>query len=133
MPPVNQAARLKRVTSICLAMPEAGAEPQREHCSFLVRKKVFAYYLADHHGDGMWSIACKVLPGDNAALIRSDPVRFYLPAYIGPRGWVALRLDLKEVDWEEVEELVRGSYRLCAPKTLVARLAPDPAETDPEQ
>ena len=129
MKPAGQAARIKRLLSICLALPEATAQPQNQHYSFLVRKKVFAYYLADHHGDGIWSIACKVLPGDNTALIKSDPARFYMPAYIGPRGWVALRLDLTEVDWEEVEELVRGSYRLCAPRTLVAKLPPDDGES----
>jgi hypothetical protein len=53
-----------------------------------------------------------VLPGDNEALIRQDPAKFYIPAYIGPRGWVGLRLDLEDVDWEEVEELVRGSHSL---------------------
>ncbi len=63
-------------------------------------------------------MACKVLPGDNVALVRAQPDRFYLPAYIGSRGWVALRLDTGEVDWEEAAELVTGSYRLTAPKTL---------------
>ena len=60
------------------------------HAAFLVRKTVFAYYLNDHHGDGIISVCCKVLPGDNEALIAAHPERFYMPAYIGPRGWVAL-------------------------------------------
>jgi len=47
------------------------------------------------------------------------PARFYLPAYIGPRGWIALRLDTGKVDWDEVAELVMGSYRLIAPKRMV--------------
>jgi hypothetical protein len=126
MTPATRKSRFKQLNSLCLALPEATAQPQREHCSFLVRKKVFAYYLADHHGDGIRAVSCKVLPGDNAALIQSDPARFYLPAYLGPRGWVALRLDLPEVDWEEVGELVRGSYRLTAPKTLLGRLPQEP-------
>ena len=58
------------------------------------------------------------LPGDNSALVAAQPDRFYLPAYIGPRGWVALRLDVGETDWQEVGELIAGSYRLIAPNRL---------------
>ena len=112
---------LVRLTAIGLGLPEATRELQGDHASFRVRKKVFAYFLNNHHGDGIVSVCCKVLPGDNTALIGADPTKFYMPAYIGSRGWVALRLDTGKVDWEEVEELVRGSYRLTAPKTLAGR------------
>jgi hypothetical protein len=112
--------RLDRVTKICKALPEAGFELAGKHATYQVRKKVFAYYLNDHHGDGMIAVCCKVLPGDNAALIAAHPRKFYMPAYIGPRGWVALRLDIPGVDWNEVADLVRGSYRLVAPQKLAA-------------
>jgi hypothetical protein len=58
-------------------------------------------------------------PGDNTLLAAAQPARFYLPAYIGPRGWIALRLDRGKVDWDEVAELVTGSYRLTASARLV--------------
>jgi hypothetical protein len=112
--------RLTRVSQICLALPEATREVHGQHASFLIRKKVFTYFLNDHHGDGIVAVTAKVLPGDNHALVAAQPKRFYLPAYIGPRGWVALRLDIGKVDWEEVAELVAGSYRLAAPKKLAA-------------
>ena len=115
-------ARLVRLTKICLALPEVAREIMGDHAGFKVRKKVFVYFLNDHHGDGIVSVACKVLPGDNAALTKAMPGRFYLPAYIGPRGWVALRLDIGKVDWSEVGELVMTSYRLVAPKTLTRTL-----------
>jgi predicted DNA-binding protein (MmcQ/YjbR family) len=35
---------------------------------------------------------------------------------------LALRLDVGEVDWDEVAELVACSYRLVAPKRLAAQL-----------
>ena len=107
--------RLARLTKICLALPEATSERRGDHASFRVRKKVFAYFLNNHHGDGVVSVCAKVLPGDNAALISAQPDRFYMPAYIGPRGWVALRLDRGAIDWKEVAELVMGSYQLTAP------------------
>ena len=109
---------LKRVKEICLALPEAACELQGEHASFLVRKKTFTYYLHNHHGDGIVGISCKVLPGDNAVLVKADPVKFYMPAYIASRGWVGLRLDVGKVDWEEVTDLIKGSYQLVAPKKL---------------
>ena len=93
-----------------------------DHAGFHVRKKIFAYYLQDHHGDGIVSVCCKVMPGDNTALAAASPERFYLPAYIGPRGWVALRLDVGEIDWDEVTELVKDSYRRVAPKRLAAQV-----------
>jgi hypothetical protein len=114
--------RLKKVTAICLRMPEATHEKTGHHVGFLVRKKTFAYYLDNHHGDGIVGLVCKVLPGDNSALIASNPAKFYMPAYVGPRGWVGLRLDAGEVDWEEVEELVTHSFQLCAPKKLLAMM-----------
>jgi len=111
---------LTQLTKICLALPEAERKLMGDHASFLIRKRVFAYFLNDHHGDGIVSLCAKVGPGDNQALVRAQPGRFYLPAYIGPRGWVGLRLDCGEIDWEEVRELLTDSYRRTAPKKLAA-------------
>jgi hypothetical protein len=101
------------------------------HASFTVRKKVFAYFLNDHHGDGIVSVCARAFPGENKKLIAAHPKKFYLPAYIGPRGWVGLRLGpLKpkeglngapsKVDWDEVRDLVTASYLQAAPKKLAA-------------
>jgi phosphoribosylglycinamide formyltransferase-1 len=111
------------LTKIALALPEATREYRGSHAQFLVRKKTFAYFLNDHHGDGIVAVTCKVLPGDNTVLVAASPDRFYLPSYIGSRGWVALRLDVGRVDWDEVRELLAGSYRLAAPKRLAALVA----------
>lgn len=111
-------ARLAKLTKICLALPEVTRRTHGAHAAFLVRKKVFVYFLYDHHGDGIVGVTCKVLRGDNARLVAADPKRFYMPAYIASRGWVALRLDVGKVDWEEVREMVSGSYQLLAPKKL---------------
>lgn len=110
--------RLQKLSSICLSLPQALRQDQGSHAAFSVSKKVFVYYLNDHHGDGIVGFCCKVLPGDNEKLIASNPRKFYMPAYVGPRGWVALRLDRRTVDWSEVKELVRCSYMLTAPKRL---------------
>jgi predicted DNA-binding protein (MmcQ/YjbR family) len=113
-------ARLARLTKICLALPDATREVMGSHAGFRVRKKTFAYFLNDHHG--IVSVCAKVLAGDNTALISAQPARFYMPSYIGPKGWVALRLDRGAVDWKEVGELVKTSYQLVAPKSLSSKL-----------
>jgi hypothetical protein len=124
--PSPEEPRLVQLTKICLALPEAARECMNSHAAFTVRKKTFAYFLNDHHGDGIISVACKALSGENTALAAAQPDRFYLPAYIGPKGWIALRLNIGKVDWQEVAELVTASYGQIAPKRLVALLPAQP-------
>lgn len=114
-------ALLKKISAICLALPEATVERTvTEHAIYRVRKRVFAYFLNNHHGDGIVSVCFKTALGEHEDLVRRSPKRFYLPAYIGVRGWAGLRLDTGKIDWEEVSGLVSGSYRLVAPKKLAA-------------
>ena len=109
---------LRKVTEICLAFPEATLERHGSHATFRVRKKVFAYFLDDHHGDGIVSVCVKTRLGENADLARQRPARFYLPAYIGPRGWVGVRLDVPKVSWDDIASFIASSYAIVAPKTL---------------
>jgi predicted DNA-binding protein (MmcQ/YjbR family) len=109
--------RRRKFIEICHSLPEATVEEQ-QHIACRVRSKTFAYYLDDHHGDGRVALNCKAAPIENQELVASDPERFFIPPYLGPRGWVGLYLDLPSVDWDEVSELVRESYVLIAPKRL---------------
>jgi hypothetical protein len=113
--------RLKRLSAICLALPETTRERHASHAAFRVRSRIFAYYLHDHHGDGIVAVSCRTA-GEGRDWVSADPSRFYLPAYIGPRGWVGLRLDVPPVDWRRVSEFVAEGYRLAAPKRLLAQL-----------
>jgi hypothetical protein len=112
----------RRTESLCLALPGATCERCGSHATFRVRNKVFAYYLDDHHGDGIVGLCAKLPLGQHEELIRQDPTRFYMPAYIGPRGWVGLRLDRRSVDWREADALVRTSYGATAPASLLKAL-----------
>jgi phosphoribosylglycinamide formyltransferase-1 len=120
--------RLAQLTRICLALPETTRAPFGQHAKFLVRAKSFGYFLDDHHGDGRVAFACKAAPGVNRDLVAADPGRFYLPAYMGHQGWVGLRLDRGDIDWDEVTAFAHDSYRLIAPKRLAARVAADGAD-----
>ncbi|MGB7353999.1 MAG: MmcQ/YjbR family DNA-binding protein [Acidobacteriaceae bacterium] len=110
--------RLTRVSVLCRALPETAREDQGGHAAFTVRGKKFAYFLNDHHGDGTVSVCARAFPGESAKLIEAHPRKFYSPAYIGPRGWVALRLDRGTPDWDEVRDLLMASYLQVAPKKL---------------
>ena len=83
-----------------------------------MRKKVFAYFLDNHNGDGIVAVCCKSALGENVDRARREPERFYLPAYSGARGWFGLRLDRGPIDWREVRNLVELSYCLAVPKAL---------------
>jgi len=111
---------LRRITDICLAFPEATVERHGSHATFRVRKKVFAYFLDNHHGDGIVSVCVKTRLGESADLARQRPSQFYLPAYIGPRGWVGVRLDVPKVSWKDVAAFIASSFAIVAPKTLAA-------------
>jgi hypothetical protein len=110
---------LERLTKLCLSFPEATCERESSHATYRVRKKVFAYFLDNHHGDGIIA-ACLKVPSKKEvlALAKKEPKRFYSPAYIGARGWVGFRLDTPRVDWKAVAERLTASYRAVAPKRL---------------
>ncbi len=76
-----------------------------------MRGKVFAYFLDNHHGDGIVSVCVKSELGENVDRARLFPERFYLPDYIGPRGWFGMRLDRGRVAWREVAEILERSYQ----------------------
>ncbi|MGP0067419.1 MAG: MmcQ/YjbR family DNA-binding protein [Isosphaeraceae bacterium] len=118
--------RLIRVTDIGLALPEATRESHGQHATFVVRKKKFAYYLDDHHGDGIVAVCFRTEPGQHEVLLATDAERFYSPAYIGPRGWIGLRLDVGAIDWDEVADFITESYRMAAPKRIAAHVTRPP-------
>jgi predicted DNA-binding protein (MmcQ/YjbR family) len=119
---MNEDPRLARLSAICLALPEATRELTGKHATFRIRGKTFAYFLDDHHGDGIVGLNCRAPWGEPRALVAADPERFYLPAYLASRGWIGLRLDVREVDWDEVAGLVTDSYLRVAPKRLAAQV-----------
>jgi len=122
--PAQDDPRLVRLTKLCLALPEATCERSGRHATFRVRTKTFAYFLDNHHGDGIVALAWRTARGENRDWVAAEPSRFFMPAYIGPRGWAGLRLDVGPIDWREVEGFVRDSYRLAAPKRLATTVAP---------
>ncbi len=112
------ASRLDRFRKLCLALPEAEEQETWGHPTFRVREKIFA-----SSADSAATVGFKADPEELEALLGDD--RFERAAYVGRFGWVTMTLSGR-VDWTEIDELVRTSYQLIAPKKL-ARLVEPPA------
>ncbi len=115
--------RLKRLTEICSTLPEVVQVIHDDFADFRVRKKVFAYFFDDHDSDGIVSICVRSELRENVELATAAPDLYYLPPYIGSRGWFGIRVDVGSIDWKDVDGAVQHSYRLAAPKTLLKRLS----------
>ena len=124
-------AALERLRSICFALPEMTERISHGSPTFFIRdKKVLcSYHPHGIHGEHDRSIWVPAPPGVQEQLVDDEPDRFYRPPYVGHRGWVGLRLD-RQVDWDEVDAMVREAYRLVAPKTLVKQLDAADADAD---
>jgi hypothetical protein len=116
------AERRARIVAIVEGFPAAAIVAGGAHLSLEVRQKRFGWYLDDHHGDGRLAINCKAPRGIAQELAKHAPDRFHIPKYVSHQGWVGLWLDTPQVDWAEVEAILVGTYRLTAPKKLVAEL-----------
>jgi len=112
---------LARLRAICLELPEAVEQETWEIPTFRVRAKIFAMYTADDDRPAFW---CKAPPGSQTILVGADPERFFVPPYVGHKGWIGVHLDDRP-DWREIAALVTRSWRMTAPKRLAARV---PAE-----
>ena len=115
------ANRLERLRRICLALPEAAEKEAWGDPTWRVRDRIFVMQKGNFEG-GRPSVWLKAPDGAQTALVSSGPERFFVPPYVGHKGWVGVHLDGRRVDWEELADLIEDSYRLIAPKRLVAQL-----------
>ena len=107
---------IDRLRAICLAFPEVAERETWGEATFRVRDKIFA--MAGD-GRGRWAVCCKARPGLQGALVGTAPDRFFVPPYVGPKGWIGIYLG-DVTDWEELADLVEESYRMTAPKRVAA-------------
>jgi hypothetical protein len=114
---------LERMREICLALPEATERLSHGEPTWFVRdKKVFAMMDTYHHNAEHLGFWCPAPEGAQRVMVEGAPDRFYVPPYVGGRGWLGVRLDTDHVDWDEVSFLVEQAYRMVAPKKLLAAL-----------
>ena len=117
---------VERLTRLAAELPEMEVTAHGRHTAFSVRGKKFAYHVVDEHGDGRVAFIGKAGPGENEAMVASDPARYFLPKYMAHHGWVGVHLDVAAVDWDEIGELLVEAYVLIAPKRLTATVRRPP-------
>jgi predicted DNA-binding protein (MmcQ/YjbR family) len=111
---------LKRLRQLCLALPHAFEKEAWGECTYRVTGgSMFAMTDSNHHDSGHIAVWVKAPPMVQEILVHADAKRFFVPPYVGPKGWVGVRLDYK-VDWEELGEILKDGYMLSAPKKLRA-------------
>jgi predicted DNA-binding protein (MmcQ/YjbR family) len=114
---------IERLRALCLALPEAFELEAWEHPTFRV-------------GGGRGKIFCTAAPDGSSITLKADPVEreallaqgdpFFVPPYVGSKGWLGVRSDHPRIDWEEVAELIATSYCLIAPKRLAGKVTSPP-------
>jgi predicted DNA-binding protein (MmcQ/YjbR family) len=115
-------SRLERVRALCLALPEAFERETWERPTFRV--------------GGQERIFCMAAPDGSTATMKADPEEreallaqgepFFMPPYVGGKGWIGIRLD-RGTGWDEVAELIATSYCLIAPKRLARQVTEPPS------
>lgn len=112
---------IDRIREFCEQLPECEVVGDQHH-KISVRGRTIGWHTVDHHGDGRVSLAVRGEKGENEQLVLADSRKFFLPPYVARHGYIGIHLDLEDVDWEEVRELLLDGYRLVAPKTLLKQL-----------
>lgn len=115
----------ERVRAICLGLAEATEKVSHGSPAFFVGKQFVMLWPDGHHDHRFPHMWCAAPEGAQEGLVAASPERFFRPPYVGPRGWLGMRLD-GGVDWDEVQAMCEDAYRTVAPRRLVARLDAQP-------
>jgi hypothetical protein len=115
-PQVGNDEPLRRVRRICTALPNTVEKPSHGEPTFFVGKKVYAMFANNHHNDGHVAVWIPVPPGLQATLLKTEPHKFFMPPYVGVRGWVGIEIDA--VSDDELGSYLTEAWRLIAPKKL---------------
>lgn len=129
--PYDPEGPIKRLREICLALPEATEKEAWGECTFRVGGKMFAMTDNHHHGSEHCSVWVKAPLMVQEILVGSDPKRFFKPPYVGHKGWIGVRLDVRKVDWEELADLLKDGYLMIVPKRLAKLHGPEAGDLPP--
>ena len=117
--PDERERTLERIRELCLGLPETSERLSHGAPTFFVRgKRAFLMVLTNHHGDGRFAVWCAAAEGMQTMLVEAEPARFFVPPYVGHRGWLGVRLD-RGIDWDELAGIAEDAYAEVAPAKLV--------------
>jgi hypothetical protein len=114
--PVAGDEQVRRVRRLCAALPQTTERLSHGEPTFFVGGKVYVMFANNHHKDGHVAVWIPVPPGLQATLIKTQPTKFFMPPYVGARGWIGIELDA--INDEELGLHVWEAWRLIARKKL---------------
>jgi len=129
--PTNPRDISAAVRELCLWFPETEQVLSHGSPDFRVRGKTFATYSINHHGDGRIALILRSPRGTQQFYTENEPDAFYVPPYVGPKGWLGVLLD-KGLGWDQIANLTRDAYVNVAPPALTKDLAPAPKIARPK-
>ncbi len=112
---------LEKLRKLIAAWPETDERLSHGAPTFWGGKKTFASFADNHHGDGRVAAWIKSDADTQEGLVEANPDVFFVPPYVGPSGWIGVRLD-RDIDWDVVEGLLEDGYRAVAPKRAIKQL-----------
>ncbi len=98
-----------RVRRACLALPDTTEKIAWGSPTFRVNERLFVMFMDNHHGDGRLAIWCHAAPGAQEAFVASDPGSYFVPPYVGPSGWIGVRLD-RGLNASTIESRIRAAH-----------------------
>lgn len=118
----DPAAALQKIRAIALALPEADERLSHGSPGFFITKgKFFAYFWHDHHRDGFTAVHVKTSGAEEQAmLVEAAPDCYFVPPYLGPSGWIGMRIEGDDTDWERIADRIATSWEMVAPRRLLA-------------
>jgi hypothetical protein len=128
--PASTDQTLERLRALSLALPEAWEKISHGEPTFWVQKRMFATFANanNHHGAGRDAVWCKASHMTQQMVVSRWPDRYFVPPYVGTSGWFGIYLD-RRPNWREVADRLEGSYRLVAPRRLLAALDGEAVKT----
>jgi hypothetical protein len=124
MRPTSAGARAtERIRKLCLALPEVTERLSHGEATWFVQGKRVFVMMSDQHHDDRVAFTCPAPEGAQAVMVANQPHKFYRPPYVGHLGWLGVYLDVPDVDWDEIADLLSDAYRQVAPAKLLDRLA----------
>ena len=117
---MKPAAALRMVRRLAMALPEVEEKLSHGSPAFFVGKKQFLHYWNNHHDDGWHALWAAAPAGAQEMLVAAEPELFFVPPYVGYRGWIGLNLDRATED--EITDVVENAWRTIAPARLVERV-----------
>lgn len=115
----RRSSSLARVRKHCLSLPETSERPSHGAPTFFIRdRRSFVMFHDDHHGDGRLALWCAAPEGMQDALVTGEPEHYFVPPYVGHRGWLGVRLD-RDLDWNEIAGAIEDAYLTVAPERLI--------------